>query len=94
MKLFSAGEKLFLPQLEIKPILTDIGRIRHVLINSQELEIKDVSMIKVSPRRSEQLLTLCDGQKIVATEKKKCTIPPRASGVLFYREENGKVFVD
>ena len=71
-----------LPPLSIKPITCSIGQIRHTIDNGGERDLVKIEEIKTSPRNSEKLYHLADGQKIIVTSKKNLLRPIEVDGVL------------
>lgn len=72
-----------LPPLSIKPIGCSIGQIRHILDQGGERDVVEIEEIKISPRNTEKLYHLNDGQKIIVTTRKSFIRPAEADGVLY-----------
>lgn len=81
---------LILPILELGPIKHDLGHIRHVLDFGGSKEVTSTEDFNTSPRVTEKLYVLSDGQRVVVTKKKKLQLPSDVDGVL-HRSEEGEL---
>lgn len=73
---------LKLPPLEMKPLKFYLGEVYYVFDEGGEKEVVEIGEIQTSPRCSERLYTLSDGQKIIVTNKKSTKRPAGIDGVL------------
>ncbi len=83
---FHTEKTLILPPLEIWPIRENIGLIFHVFDLGGEREVLEVGEVHISPKCTEPLYTLSDGQKVIVTERRGIERPDEADGVLFRQE--------
>jgi superfamily II DNA or RNA helicase len=73
---------LELPALEIGPLRVSIGEIRQVLRPSLNLEVKNISSLRVSARTSEPVYELETGERIIITRRRNLQLPEGVAGIL------------
>ena len=71
-----------LPKLEISHRQA-IGELRHVFFNAKSEEIQNETIIQITARISERLVTLRSGQRIIVTSRNKLERPSHVDGVLY-----------
>lgn len=78
----SQATSLDVPALEVGPIRFPVGELRLVLRPAQTLAVEAVSQIAVSPRLSEPLYTLQNGERVIVTARAKLELPEGVTGIL------------
>ncbi len=78
---------LELPPLELQAT-EPIGQIRHVLQHAGSVKVRKIELIQTSPRLTDDLYHLENGQRIIVTSRKRLSRPARVDGVIQI-EENG-----
>lgn len=72
--------------IALPPLVVDqphpIGRIRHLIRNGESVEIADRGEVHISPRITQPLFRLVNGERIVITERRNVECPQEADGVL------------
>jgi superfamily II DNA or RNA helicase len=73
---------ILLPPLEIPPIKTTIGLIRHQLKSGGPKTIVRVGTINISARVTQKVYYLSDHQAVIITAKSRCQRPSQIDGIL------------
>lgn len=77
---------LVLPPLEAPVRTQSVGKIRHVLRTGGIVDIVETRQVRLSPRVTETLCTLSDGQSVIVTSR-KIQLPPEVDGTLRRRDD-------
>jgi superfamily II DNA or RNA helicase len=77
---------LTLPPLEIKPLSNGFISIHHILQAGGDFDVVSISVVRVSPRRSERVFHLSNNQSVIVTSKKLSQRPPNVDGVLYHAD--------
>jgi superfamily II DNA or RNA helicase len=83
-------ETIWLPAITFGPERYSIGYVSHVLQNSGDSAVVEVTDVQVSPRRKEKLYRFSDGQSIIITKRKQLARPADVDGVLSQYQDQPK----
>ncbi|MBU1557419.1 hypothetical protein KKC45_00440, partial [Patescibacteria group bacterium] len=71
VNIYSKGQQIILPPIEMGPIKYSIGEVFQLFRKEQETTIKEVKEIKISKLIKETCLVLETSEKIIITKRKK-----------------------
>lgn len=81
---------LQLPDILLGPFRYSCGEAFKLLREGEESEVVDQHSVKISPRLSETVLVLQDGERIIVTDRKSFPRPDNVDGILV-RENDGSL---
>ncbi|MES2431699.1 MAG: DEAD/DEAH box helicase family protein [Bacteroidota bacterium] len=75
-------QAITLPAIEIEPIVQSIGTIYCRLRSLRRKEVVAIEQIHISPRLTESVYVLNDGERIIITQRKKILRPDDIDGII------------